>query len=258
MPMIGDIFVPDIAGAFEEGRQMGAKRNAGNALAMGNYGGAKTAMYGAGLIDEGNALAKYGREQADDAATREGLNAFATQDYTGASKAFARGGNLPGVQASLEAQQKALDASQALLDQSVPFLKDALTKHGPDAALEGFNQFIVPRMKVMGMSDADIQQYAQGLQTNPEGLLAALEARVGKKYRYEKVGSDLLIIDERTGEVVKREEGKVRLSEGQSYYDPDSGRVLYSKPKTFAPARASGGGGGWGSGGQTISLPPPP
>lgn len=237
--------MPDIAGAFDEGRQKGAIRSAGNALAMGNYSDANKALYGAGLINEGNALAKYGQEQRDDAAVRRGINALAGQDYAGAGTAFAEGGSLEGMKYTQDIQAKTMDARRKFFVQSAQVLKRVPTEERGRAA-----ETLVPTLRSMGYDDATIKSIIDA--PKDDASLDAFIAQLGGEPEYKTVGNTLIDVSGSDPRVVYEGQQKpIIVGQGGVAIDPDTGRQIFVNPKTYAPAR-SGGGGGKGA------IPPPP
>jgi len=197
----------NVGNAFDEGytrvaglRQDRAAMRAGNALASGDYRGASGALYGAGMIDEGQELER--RQAAQQAA-------------------------------AAKAQQ---DRQAEILKTTSDMATNLSNIEDPAEVLDNFERFYAPRLAQMGEAPEEIEQVRRGLARNHKTTLMALGAAAAKEQGLEirAVGDEVFVLDPKSGQLVNRYRGArtLNLGEGGALYElpGEYGNMAQSAP----------------------------
>lgn len=109
----------------------------------------------------------------------------------------AAGDRATAAQAQSDADRKAAQfkTQHEYLQRAVPVLTQILQKAGPQKLLEAYGQ-LSQELQQMGIPPEAIEQYGQAFQRDPQGTLQTLAATAQRKFQFQKVGDDVIVLDE--------------------------------------------------------------
>ena len=188
---------PDVAARFDRGyergqrfRQDAAARTAGNYLSMGRPQLAERALYGEGMIAEGQAVADREAKRMADEQKAQDARATKVMEFT--KEAAGRLANV---------YRKYKDVNRTL------------------AAFD----LLAPLFRQLGETPEEIAQVRQAIAGDPETALLALGAGAEQALKYEirNAGEEVFVIDPHTGQMVSRYRGArtVNVPEGGALYE---------------------------------------
>jgi len=208
-------------GAYQHQQQIGqdlARRRAGLAMQSGDTQGAAGELYAGGDLSGGMAIQQ--------------------QQQRGEDRQYER--------AQAERKTRMEDAQFA-----AGFMKDAATallEVPAEQRQTVYRNSIAPRLIQMGLDESAVNQAADHLDD------ASLQGFGGELDKHLQVvnrgGGGYDVVDTRTGQAVRSVEPDpkmVSVANGATLFDPQTGKPVYSSPKTFAPQRPRSGGGGGGA-----------
>lgn len=174
----------DAAKNFASIAALSANKDAGNAIAQGDYAAAGRALGGVGnLAGQQAALTKGGQIA--------GATALANRNYAGAAQAAGSIGDAAGVQSAQDISVQQFQLRHSYMQRATPVLEAAYQKAGPAGIAQAFDA-LTPDLTdpAIGFKPEQIAQFKQAAISNPQQFFSQSNAFAQRKIGYQKVGDN--------------------------------------------------------------------